>query len=256
MTIAACYLSSEGVVLGADSTSTIATPLGDAYYFNNNQKLFELGENSTVGVVTWGLGALGAKSYRTLLALLADDLQRNPPADLAAIAERWIDQFWIEYKAWLDSTINSLMPFNATEFEQRAEMEYRELIEVLVVGFCIAGYWLPDRTPAAYEIVFHPLGEKPSPKRLRTHYASWGISNLVSLAEEQVKASLPIRDTIDFVHTCIYSTIKLLKFSRLHRVCGGPIELAVITTDRRFRWVKHKPWDSAIEEYEHETRIR
>jgi hypothetical protein len=57
---------------------------------------------------------------------------------------------------------------------------------------------------------------------------------------------LPIRDAIDFVHTCIYSTIKAFKFSNLPQVCGGPIELAVVTTDRKFRWVQHKPWDAAV----------
>jgi hypothetical protein len=59
-------------------------------------------------------------------------------------------------------------------------------------------------------------------------------------------AILPIREAVDFLHTCIYSTIKALKFSNLFQICGGPIELAVITTDRRFRWVRHKSWDAAI----------
>ena len=56
----------------------------------------------------------------------------------------------------------------------------------------------------------------------------------------------PIRDAVDFVHTCIFSTIKALKFSSLHQICGGPIELAVLRTDRPFQWVRHKEWDSAI----------
>lgn len=60
--------------------------------------------------------------------------------------------------------------------------------------------------------------------------------------------SLPIRDAIDFVHTCIHSTIKSLKFSRYSQTCGGPIEIAVITSDRDFRWVRHKDWDAAITE--------
>jgi hypothetical protein len=59
---------------------------------------------------------------------------------------------------------------------------------------------------------------------------------------------IPIREAVDFVHTCIFSTIKALKFSNLHQICGGPIELAVITSDRKFRWVKHKTLDSAIVE--------
>jgi hypothetical protein len=61
---------------------------------------------------------------------------------------------------------------------------------------------------------------------------------------------LPIRDAIDFTHACISSTIKAFKFSGLSPICGGPIEIAVITTDRQFRWVRHKPWDAAIIEGE------
>jgi hypothetical protein len=61
---------------------------------------------------------------------------------------------------------------------------------------------------------------------------------------------LPIRDAIDFVHTCIHSTIKAFKFSNLSQICGGPIELAVITVDRSFRWVRHKAWTSAIDDGE------
>jgi hypothetical protein len=59
-------------------------------------------------------------------------------------------------------------------------------------------------------------------------------------------AHLPIRDAIDYVHSALYCTIKAMKFSNLPQVCGGPIELAVITADRRFRWVRHKAWDAAI----------
>ncbi len=61
---------------------------------------------------------------------------------------------------------------------------------------------------------------------------------------------LPIREAIDFVHASIYSTIRALKFSRYEQTCGGPIEIAVITSDRRFRWVRHKRMDEAIREQE------
>lgn len=43
MTIAACYVSNEGVVFGADSTSSFMTSEGLRHY-NNEQKLFEIGE--------------------------------------------------------------------------------------------------------------------------------------------------------------------------------------------------------------------
>lgn len=96
-----CYLSPEGVVLGADSTSSrpIVPALGMVgyHYYNYNQKLFELGENSTIGVLTWGLGGLRQASHRTLLALLSDDLEQNPPADVSDVAARWGGRFWPVY---------------------------------------------------------------------------------------------------------------------------------------------------------------
>ena len=55
-----------------------------------------------------------------------------------------------------------------------------------------------------------------------------------------------MRDAIDYVHSAIYCTIKAVKFSTMAQVCGGPIEIAVITSDRLFRWVRHKPWHAAI----------
>ncbi|MFZ0692580.1 MAG: hypothetical protein WAN51_00245, partial [Alphaproteobacteria bacterium] len=74
MTIAACYLSPEGVVLGADSASTYTFPSG-SHHFNYGQKLFEIGAagTGTLGIVTWGLAAFSFGSYRTLAALLADN---------------------------------------------------------------------------------------------------------------------------------------------------------------------------------------
>ena len=78
MTIAACYLSPEGAVLGADSTSTYNTPSGP-HYFNHGQKIFEIGEGSSLGIVTWGLGGLAVSSHRLLVAQLADDLKKNRP---------------------------------------------------------------------------------------------------------------------------------------------------------------------------------
>ena len=57
---------------------------------------------------------------------------------------------------------------------------------------------------------------------------------------------LPIREAIDWVHASIYTTIQAMKFSHLAPVCGGPVEIAVITTDRPFRWVRHKRLDAAL----------
>lgn len=295
MTIAACYLSPEGLVLGADSTSTYANPDGH-HYFNHAQKLFEVGENSSLGIVTWGLGGLAVSSYRMLIAQLADDLILKPPATVAEVAQRWCDHFWQAYTS--ASFLGPMFqrrdvlkaksehvpgqpdsPGVRTEDE---ENEFARLLNTLGVGFCLGGHVPNNRTPAAYEVVIDPLAAtKPTPMALPVGAQKfWGVPNLIlrlirgcdiglrykiltsgkwsgteaefdALIDQftlQHPGTVPIRDAIDFTYTCILSTIKAMKFSNLPQVCGGPIEIAVITNDRNFRWVRHKSLDAAIAE--------
>jgi hypothetical protein len=137
------------------------------------------------------------------------------------------------------------------------EDEFQNLKRNLVVGFCIAGYWLPDRDPFAFEVTFDPLLGQPTPQLIqRQTYKCWGVPNMIqrlifgfddglkngilnagmwngtsqdldSLLAQQALAHplLPIRDAIDFVHACAYSTIKAMKFSNLFQICGGPSKL-------------------------------
>lgn len=292
MTIAMCYLSPEGVVLGADSTASLTYPDGTFHYFNHAQKLFQIGSSGSLGILTWGLGGLGEASYRTLIAELADDLDAKAPADVADVAARWADHFWKAYSTQLDPLLKKVHALHvkpawtpgATDPAARTEIEEKEytaLSHNLVVGFCIAGAVQPSRAPSAFQIVFEPLlSAAPTPVQVQGA-PFWGAPNMIQrliigadpnlraailasghwtgsdtdldaiMAQQRlVPAILPIRDAIDFVHTCIYSTIKALKFSSLQQICGGPIEIAVITTDREFRWVKHKTFDAAISEGE------
>jgi hypothetical protein len=139
--------------------------------------------------------------------------------------------------------------------------------------------------------MFRPLGPPPTPDSIQFgKYRFWGVPDVIqrlyqgfdkdlpatvvasgkwtgTLGELDTVLSrfkvehpaIPIRDAVDFVHSSIYITIKTLKFSLATQVCGGPIEIAVITTDRAFRWVRHKPWDAAItdgEQYDREVGRR
>lgn len=103
------------------------------------QKVFQIGEHSTLAMTMWGLGNLHSISYRTLIAQFADSLVGLGAQSMGDVAGRWSRFFW-----------------------------------------------------------------------------------------------------------SIYTTIKAMKFSHMAPVCGGPVEVAVITTDRRFRWVRHKGFDAAI----------
>src|SRR4029079_9748282 len=102
LTIAVCYVSPEGIVLGADSTTTFQFG-GVPHFYNNAQKIFEIGENSTYGIACWGLGGFGNVSYRTLVARLADDLAGRAPVDVEDVATRWAGLVYQAYN-------NSLHP--------------------------------------------------------------------------------------------------------------------------------------------------
>lgn len=278
MTIAMCHLSAEAVVLGADSTTTWVGPNG-YHYFNHAQKVFEIGVNGTLGLVTWGMASLGDVSYRTRIANLGDSLIAAPPASVDAVAQAWVDLIWPEYvqmQAYKDLAALAANP-GRTPQEQE---EYDQLNRNLVAGFCIGGYVLPDRAPSAFEIVFDPLGPKPVPVAFTPlSHRFWGVPNIIERliygADINLRSAilssphwtgsdvdldaifdqqqlhhpiLPVREAVDFVHTCIRSTSKAMKFSNFPQVCGGPPEIAVITTDRNFRWVRHKTWDTAIED--------
>jgi len=92
----------EGVVFGCDSTWTI--PLTsfeqtDDHYFNHGQKLFEIGQNSTLGIMVWGLNSFPEASIRTMVATFGDSLAADPPANVQQIAARWATFFWDRYLA-------------------------------------------------------------------------------------------------------------------------------------------------------------
>jgi hypothetical protein len=299
MTIAMCYLSPEGVVLGADSTASMLVPvpampgLFGIHFLNYAQKLFQLGEHGTMGIVAWNLSGLPNKGLRTLFAELSDEFEKNPPKNVNDATDVWIDQFWPQYSAAYANEIatgkilDGKNPFDRTaappDPAARTEAEENTLQNIkygLVAGYCIGGYCPPGRTPGACKVVFDPLLGKPESTPLTPNsYIFEGAPNvirrLVDGCDDELRTAilasphwkgapadldqliqqykfahrvLPMRDTIDFVHACIYSTIKGLKFSNLFQICGGPIEVAAITTDRKFRWVRHKEWDAAITE--------
>ena len=294
MTIAVCMVVPEGVVLGADSTASHTPGHGQFHYFNNNQKLFEIGEGSTLGLLTWGLASFNDLSYRTLIAKLADDLLSTPHQSVKEVAERWVK---LAYEAYMRIFENEIEEYRKLERldafgkakpnskngarneEQEKRLNY--LSNTYLAGFCIAGHCLPDRVTSAFKLEFD-LGLRTPPTPVQVPSLEyWGVKNFIdrlfngfdpflkdALSENWVGSSeqldttlrrtqlgppisMPLRDAIDFVHFCIHATIKVFKFSHLNQVCGGPIELAVISSDRKFRWVKHKSLDAAIIETEY-----
>lgn len=146
MTIAACYLSAEGVVLGADSTTTMFVPNPDPntggaeHHYNFAQKVFQIGSDVSLGIAMWGLGNLATTSYRTLIARFADDLQANPQTSVAAIAERWNAAFWGAYSTEFSQVIQRVRQLvGQTVRTPQEENELAFCQQSFSGGFCIGG---------------------------------------------------------------------------------------------------------------------
>src|SRR5690554_8183468 len=98
MTIAACHISPEGVVLGADSATTLTSDHHGTCHLDYAQKLFEVGpRNSSVGLVTWGLGQVGEESHRTVAAELGFQHEEKAFESMEAMAHGLADSFWNRY---------------------------------------------------------------------------------------------------------------------------------------------------------------
>ena len=289
MTIAACYLSGEGVVFGADSTTTLYVSgigpgaSGAEHHYNFAQKIFQVGENSTLGMTMWGLGNLRNVSHRTLIAQFADSLLGQGAQSMEDVANRWSRLFWSAYSADLGPILQrgqTLQTQASRTPDEENELQY--LLQAFSGGFCIGGYLMNDRTPSAFEVLYDPTmpGSAPVGRLDIGSTRFWGCPNLINRLIYGVDEflfsailqsgkwtgtpqdlidlirpyclgqplDLPIGEAIDWVHASIYTTIKTMKFSHMAPVCGGPVEIGVITTDRRFRWVRHKGFDSAIGE--------
>jgi hypothetical protein len=90
MTIAAAYLTSEGVVLGADSATTVSVerpgkPAAVAQALTHAQKVFEVGDagEGRLGLCTWGSGTVAGISRRTIVARLADKIADDTTVEVA-----------------------------------------------------------------------------------------------------------------------------------------------------------------------------
>jgi hypothetical protein len=269
MTIAAAYLTSEGVVLGADSLTTIERTHDGAtlQLLDHAQKVFELGQASCFGVCTWGGGAVGSLSHRTVIARAADRVNQGSSsvADVAKCLVEVVNEALVGaqlaaslrfgyfvgghdidrtprccrvgfgvFEGKLVSS-ESWFQIGQSQFEGAPDYFAR-----LFKGFAVA---LPNllltelrrrnpELPPSFEQSFSDAFREVSASVLSAGYAD-----------------LPLREAIDYIHTYLYTTVKGFKFRFGVPLCGGPIEIGYVSTDRHFRWACHKQFNSAIEEH-------
>lgn len=272
MTIAAAYLVSDGVVLGADSSTTvqISTPqrTGVVQLLTHSQKVFEVGQNSRLGLCTWGAGSIGKVSHRTIAALLADKV--NSKSSVQEAAKELVNIVTLAIKeAPIDLVGYYLGGWDPNTHEPACfRIEVRkdgDKIEPLSLGLCsFSGNPIFfTRVFSGYDIRLKD-NLKNELKQALAGNIKENFDDIFNNAFEKAAVplitagfkDLPIREAIDFLYSYLHITVKAEKFKFGPPSCGGPIEVGFISTDRNFRWVLHKPFSSAITEQEGEYDVR
>jgi hypothetical protein len=276
MTIAISLKINDGLVLAADSASTVMAMVPGQQtanvinVYNNANKIFNLYKGLPIGAITWGGGAIGAASIATIVKDLRDRFSgKNAPDQSWIIAK---DKYTIEHVA------KQFRSFVYEELYQPAMKDapgppYPE------IGFIVAGYSTGGHTPEEYSININADGSCGEPVLMRKAAevgATWAgqpealnrllmghgsdlskiLQNSLGVPAEQIGAvmgviqqslqipvivaPMPLQDAIDLAEFMVETTIKYTRFIPGPSTVGGPIEIAAISKHEGFRWVRRK----------------
>jgi hypothetical protein len=278
MSVAVLIGVHDGVVLAADSASTLAFPtppgvvlppgqqgvIGNVY--NNANKIFNLVKGQPIGCITFGTGNIGNASIGTLIKDLRKELTVSPEK-MGFNAEKYT----------MEGVAKILAKFLGDEcqkLEDAAKLNTN-------LGFLLGGYSKPGDLGESWSVEIHNGVPQPPKKLRQDHEAglSWGGATEVlqrmivgfspqlfpalaavtqppqnpavlagqlgpvlasQLQAPLVFAPMPIQDVIDLARFLVHATIMFSRFSPGPNIVGGPIEIAAITKHVNFKWVSRK----------------
>jgi hypothetical protein len=265
MTICVSVKVGEGLVLAADSAVVLEgifnTPVGPQQGILQN---FEFANKVThfkdypIGVLNWGLGSINARSIQSLIM-----------------------EFEYSYQSINDNTnytvkqiADNLLDFIKTRYDAGFPTDPKPNLGILVGGYSANHFFpekyvyefpiskefslvRPDRPDGTPDFGANWFGMTDALIRLVLGFDPNAINELVNrgvnkaIVEQWVKdgvASLPLifdgmplQDAIDFAEYAIQVVIGRFRFGLGPPLCGGDIDIAVITPNA-FRWARRKQW--------------
>jgi hypothetical protein len=269
MTIAVSLKVHDGLVLAADSASTLMVTNPDGQQsvynvYNNANKVYNLYKTLPLGGITWGLGAIGRASISTLMK----DLRQK---FVSGSTEWRIDR----ENYTIEEVAKKVRKFL---FEENYQPLFGSSPNKPELGFLVAGYSSGQALPEAWRVLItsagcpdpdvvqkrdddtgvYADGQPEAITRLMLGYGrglpaalmtvgvppAW-IDNAIqtiqqALAVPFVVAGMPIQDAIDVAEFFVYVTTMYSRFGPGAPTVGGPPEIAAITKHEGFKWVKRK----------------
>jgi hypothetical protein len=249
MSIVASVKVYDGIVLGADSATTIQSVINGQLSiiksYQHAKKVFQIGNDLRVGVLIYGLGNIGKRSIESFIF----DFNNEKKSELTN--ETSVEQICVMFKDYIKTFYDAA--FGQLPITQQPAL-----------GFYFAGYSDDDKLAKEWEIVFP---NSIIPKSVRGDLdcgASWrgmgdpfsreyfgfdnrlinelatrfNITDQVALKEvlnkyqlQVVYDGMPLQDAIDFVKYILSTTIGFSKYQIGVPVCGEPVDIIVITRE-------------------------
>jgi hypothetical protein len=268
MTIVIALKVGDGVVLGADSASTIFDAAGvyvvKSYF--NAEKLFNLVKGLPIGMLTYGLGGLSGRS----MSSLAKDLRKRFTD--AAQPTWYVDQtnYTVEQVA---------QRVRAFFYDELYVPELGGAAKKPTLGFLVAGYSANASSSEVWKVFVDQTGACAAPQVAVRKEDGWGVlwegqieacfrilkgyspqiaqrlvaagmteeqaQELLGTVEPLVHSGMPIQDVLDLVHFLVDTSSKFVRFAPGAFTVAEPIDIAAITPHEGFRWVRRKHYYSA-----------
>jgi len=266
MTIVIALKVGDGVVLGADSASTIVDPVGG--YFNsyfNAEKLFNMVKGLPIGMLTYGLGGLANRSVSSL----ARDLRQR-------LADSSQDAWYLDKTNYAIEHVAQRV--RSYFYDELYVPEFGQAAHKPSMGFLIAGYSAGATSSEVWKVHVEPDGTCGGPHVLIERDQGWGAwwegqeeacfrilrgfsleilqrllaagmtdhdaGKLLETVTPLVHSTMPIQDAIDLVHFLVEATCKFVRFAPGPFTVAEPIDSAAITRHEGFRWVRRKHYFS------------
>lgn len=269
MTVAVLVKVYDGIVLAADSATTIELPGGSHQVYNSANKIFHLHRRLPIGAMTWGLGNIGSASIATLAKDLRHRLmgksathpewQLEDGYTVQSVAERLIEHIFDELYAveFAGQTGTPLLGFLVAGYSHGENLSEAWLVQIedpsvrpvpMVVAKPEESGWASYAQPEATMRLFK--GVDPTLSR-DLHAATdpaehTAIDQAIAAVEQSVvPAPMPLADAIALAGFMVDVTVGYARFRLGPDTVGGPVEVAAISRHEGFKWVDRKHYYSA-----------
>lgn len=261
MTVAIVVKVYDGIVLAADSATTLGLQNGKDQVYNGANKVFHLHRGLPIGAMTWGLGQLGSASIATVIKDLRRRFMGHDRAHLdweldpasytvEAVAARLAELLFGELYSPLSTTgALGLVVAGYSSGETSSEAWLVNMddpnvdcVPVLAAGKDESG-WIAYAQPEGVHRLFN--GFDPAvPAMLAPIIEQSKAAQIPGLLEpltrQPANPAMPFGDAIQLAGFMVDVTVGYTRYLLGPDTVGGPVDVAGITRHEGFKWVQRK----------------